>query len=111
MVDVLDFVVGLAFGTGLEPFVDVALLDERIEDVENAVAAPRLCAAFGTQHGEFVVCLVRGSRSEEGKGLELVDELVNDIPQPLRREGEGNRPVRIYTDMSAHAPCTTRITH
>ena len=93
--DVLDLVVGLAFGTGLEPFVDVALLDEGVEDVEDAVAAPRLCAAFGTEHRELVVRLGGGPRSEERKGLELVDELVDDIPQPLGRERERHRPVRI----------------
>jgi hypothetical protein len=93
--DVLDLVVGLTIGTGLEPLVDVALLDEGVEDVEDAVAAPRLCTAFGTEHRELVVGLGGGSRSEERKGLELVDELVDDIPQPLGREREGHRPIRI----------------
>jgi len=78
--DVLALLVGLTFGTGLEPFVDVTLLDEGVEDVEDAVAAPRLGAAFGTEHRELVVRFGRGARSEERKGLELVYELVDDIP-------------------------------
>lgn len=67
MVDVLDLLIGLTFGAGLEPFVDVTLLDEGVEDVEDAVAAPSLSAAFGTKHRELVVCLGRGPRSEERK--------------------------------------------
>lgn len=97
-VDVLDLVVGFTFGTGFEPFVDVALLDEGVEDVEDAVATPSLSTTFGTEHRKLVVRLGRWSRSKECKGLKLVDELVDDIPQPLCREREGNRSVRIYAE-------------
>lgn len=58
----------------------MTLLDEGVENVEDAVAAPSLGAAFGTEHRELVVRLGCGPRSEEGKGLELVDELVDNIP-------------------------------
>ena len=84
--DVLGLVVSLTFGTGLEPFIDMALLDEAVEYVEDAVAAPHLCAAFRTGHRELVVRLAGGVGSEERKRLELVYELVDDIPQPLCRE-------------------------
>lgn len=77
---VLDLLVGLGLGTGLEPFVDVAFLNEGVEDVEDAVAAPSLRTTLGSEHRELVVGLGGWSRSEEGKGLELVDELVDDVP-------------------------------
>ena len=110
-VDVLDLFVGLAFGAGPEPFVDVAFLDEGVEDIEDAVAAPGLGTAFGAEHRELVVRFCRGTRSEERKGLKLVDEFIDDVPQPLCREREGHGSVRIYTRLIRRADAMEAVTH
>ena len=86
----LNFLLTLSFGSRLEPLVYVAFLDESIENIEHTVATSCLDSTFRAKHGWLVVGFGGRLRAEQGKGLELVYKLVNDVPQPLCREWEGN---------------------
>lgn len=64
-------------------FVDLRTLDQRIEDVEDAVAAP--CIWILTKDLGFR--LIRSGSCDSvavpTEGFELVDELINYIPRPV----------------------------
>lgn len=68
---------------GRELLADLRALDERVEDVEDAVAAP--CVWVLAQQGNllFVVALLGDALAVAAEAVELVDELVDDVPGPV----------------------------
>ena len=64
-------------------FVDLGALDERVQDVEDGVAAPDV-GVFSEDLRFFFVGGGSGdSIAVSAEGFELVDKLVNDIPGPV----------------------------
>lgn len=69
---------------------DFGALDERVEDVEDGVAAPSIWVV--AQEGEIVfaggvgggVGVPGDAVTVAAEGLELVDEFVDDVPGPER---------------------------
>lgn len=61
--------------------VDVGLVHQGVEDVQHAVDVPDLGVAL--EDVNLLVRLLAQLGPELGEGLELVDELVNDLPEPL----------------------------
>jgi hypothetical protein len=68
-------------------------LDQGVQDIENTVAAPDLRVV--TKHSNLLFRAVLNSISAIAERLELVDELINDIPQPLVWKFKVNGKVRI----------------
>ena len=66
---------------------DLGSLDEGVEDVEDAVAAPSVGVVAEELDFLFVRRRGRGLPSDShtigGEGVELVDELVDDVPRPV----------------------------
>jgi hypothetical protein len=75
--------------------VDARLLNQRIQDVEDTVAAPDLRVI--TKQSNFFLGAVLDSVSAVAEGLELINELINDIPKPLVGKFEVDREIRVYT--------------
>ena len=65
----------------LQLLVDVGLVHQRVENVEDRVNIPNLGIAL--QSLNLLIRLLAQLGPELGEGLELVDELVNDLPEPL----------------------------
>ena len=91
--DLSDLLGALAGLLGTELLVDLRLLHERIEDVQDRVARPDLAGL--SEHVELLLSLVLGAGAPLSKRLELVDELVEHVPEPLDREVKGNGAVRV----------------
>lgn len=68
---------------GGQLLVDLRSLDQGVEDVEDAVAAPGVGRLAEDGDLFVVVALAREAVSVGAEGVELVDELVNDIPSPV----------------------------
>jgi hypothetical protein len=70
---------------GGQLLADLRSLDQRVEDVEHGVAAPGVGVL--AQNGEILFgrLLERDLCAVGAEGLELVDELVDDVPGPERR--------------------------
>jgi hypothetical protein len=110
----------LALAEGRDVLVDLGFLDEGVENVEHAVRAPYLLsmpscnkhrafsvmepnwtgdgshlAALG-EHDQLVFRFTFGLGSPDAEGLELIDELVDDVPEPLFGELEGDRGGRVF---------------
>lgn len=64
-------------------FGDLRPLNEGVEDVENAVAAPGVGVLLENLDFLLVVCLSGDPRAVRGKRVELVDELVDNVPSPV----------------------------
>merc|ERR1719278_1708927 len=62
-------------------FVDIGLVHKRVQDIEHRVDIPNLRVPF--QGFNFVFRLLGKLAAELTERLELIDELVNDLPQPL----------------------------
>lgn len=62
---------------------DVGPLDQGVEHVEDAVAAPRVGVLAQSLDLLLVVGLSRDSHTVGGEGVELVDKLVDNIPSPV----------------------------
>ena len=78
-----DFVGVLVALDGRELLVHLRALDEGVQHVENAVASPGLRVLF--EHGDLLLRL-RGAGDAVAVGteaVELVDELVDNIPSPV----------------------------
>jgi hypothetical protein len=98
---------------GHQVFVDFRLLDERVQNVQDAVAAPDLChhtrihfsfrnvsvnwthLAAISQHHQLFLVLLRWTRAPHAEALELIDELVDDVPEPLIWEFELDGTLRV----------------
>lgn len=76
---------------------DAGLLDQRVKDVQHTVAAPDLRVV--AKESELLLGLVLDAVAVVAEGLELVDELVNDIPEPLVGELQSNWSLRVYVDV------------
>jgi hypothetical protein len=74
-------------------FVDTRLLNQRVQDVENTVAAPNLRVI--TKQSNLLFRTVLNSVSAVAERLELVDEFINDVPQPLVGKFKVDREVGI----------------
>lgn len=61
---------------------DLRSLDQRVEDVEDAVAAPGVGVLAQDLNLLPIVGLSRDSASVRAESIELIDELINDIPSP-----------------------------
>jgi hypothetical protein len=62
-------------------FVHRTLLDQGVQHVQDAVAAPDLVRV--REHRELVLGLRLRLGAPDTEGLELIDELVDDVPEPL----------------------------
>ena len=62
---------------------DLRLLDQGVEDVEDAIAAPGVGVL--AEHGDLllIVTLAGDASSVRRERVELVDELIDDIPSPV----------------------------
>lgn len=89
--DVLQLRAGVGMDMG-ELGVDVGALDEGVEDVEDGVGGPD---GGIPKSGDVVLGLVGRLGSPGGKGLVLVQELIQDIPQPLVGQFQRDRPVGV----------------
>lgn len=69
--------------SGSQLLQDVGPLDQGVEHVEDAVAAPRVGVLTQSLDLLLVVGLSRDSHTVGGEGVELVDELIDDIPSPV----------------------------
>jgi hypothetical protein len=73
----------LATLDGSELLIDLRSLDERVQNVENGVAAP----GVGVLAEKSGLLLVRSGASHTvavpAERLKLVDELINDVPSPI----------------------------
>ena len=78
----------------LQLSVDVALIDKAVQDVEYRVDVPDLRALL--QHLDLRLALLAQLGAELRERLELVDELVDDLPQPLVGQLEGHRSLGAY---------------
>ena len=65
----------------LQLLVDVGLVHQGVEHVQHGVDIPHLRVAL--QVVDLIVSLLRQLGPELGEGLELIDELVDDLPEPL----------------------------
>lgn len=83
----------LASLLSLKLLVDLGLLHQRVQDVQDRVARPDL-GCLG-KHVELLLRLVLGVGAPLGKGLELVDKLVEHVPQPLDGEVKRDWSVRV----------------
>lgn len=62
-------------------FVDPRLLDEGVQDVKDAVRTPHLARI--AEPLQLLVGFRFGFGAPDAERLELVDKLVDDVPQPL----------------------------
>lgn len=72
----------LAALAGCELLADLGTLDERVEDVQDAVATPGVWVLAQNHDLLLVVSLERNALAVAAEAVELVDELVNDLPCP-----------------------------
>ena len=68
---------------GCQLLVDLRALDERVEDVEDAVAAPGVGVLAQQLDLVRVVVLQGDLLAVAAEAVELVDELVDDVPGPV----------------------------
>jgi hypothetical protein len=68
---------------GSELLVDLRSLDERVENVEHTVAAPGVWVLAENLNLLLIVGGARDLVAVRAEGVELVDELVDDIPSPV----------------------------
>ena len=68
---------------GRQLLADLRPLDERVQDVEHAVAAPRVWVVAQERNLLLVVALLGHALAVAAEAVELVDELVDDIPGPV----------------------------
>jgi hypothetical protein len=73
--------------------IDLRLLNQRVQDVQHGVTTPDLRVL--SKHGELVLGLVLDDRAPLSERLELVNEFVEHVPEPLDREIEGDRLFRV----------------
>jgi hypothetical protein len=78
---------------GHQMFVHRTLLDQGVQHVQDAVAAPDLVRV--REHSELVLGLRLGLGTPDTEGLKLVDKLVDDVPEPLFRELEVDGTFRV----------------
>ena len=79
--DSRDFLCTLSFARGDEIRVDFALLDERVQHVEDRVRAPHLSGVrIGQESALLSVGAVGKLSAPNAEGLELIYELVDYIP-------------------------------
>merc|ERR1712126_343691 len=88
-------------GKNLELRIDVALFDEGMEDVENRVDVPD--GRVSPNVRDVARLQLRQVRPEETKRLELVDELVDDVPEPLVRQFPVDGPVVVENEVEQAA--------
>ena len=72
--------------------VDVGLVHQGVEHVQHGVNVPHLRVPL--QVVNLLVSLLGQLGPELREGLELVDELVNDLPEPLVGQLQVDRGVR-----------------
>jgi hypothetical protein len=83
----------LPFLNGDKVLNNPALLHKRIQHVEYRIAAPNLRAAIvrrfilRSKESYFLFSLLLGFGAPDREGLELIDEFVDDIPEPLVWQG------------------------
>lgn len=70
------------------------LLDQRVQHVQHTVRTPHLAGI--SEQLDFFVGFGFDFRPPDAEGLELVDEFVDDVPEPLFGEFESYRAVRVY---------------
>lgn len=73
----------VAFDGG-ELLIDLGSLDERIQDVENAVTSPRVWILFEKLDLFAVIPFSGKTMPIATEAVELIDEFVNHIPCPIR---------------------------
>jgi len=88
-------------GKNLELRIDVALFDEGVEDVENRVDVPD--GRVSPNVGDVARLELRQVRPEETERLELVDELVDDVPEPLVGQFPVDGPVVVENEVEQAA--------
>jgi hypothetical protein len=64
-------------------FIDLGSLNEGVEDVEDGVATPCVGCFAKDLDLFFVGALPRDAISVRTEGVELVNELIDDIPGPV----------------------------
>jgi hypothetical protein len=77
-------------------FIDARLLNQRVQDIEDTVAAPNLRVV--AKQSDFLFGTVLDSVSAVAERLELIDELINDIPKPLVGKFKVDREIRVCTN-------------
>lgn len=95
----------LVTALGSQLLGDVGSLDQGVEDVENAVAAPGVGVVAQDLRLLLVVRLSRNSHTVGREGVELVDELVDDIPGPVVLE---TQPLVLCTLAFVHLQSSPR---
>lgn len=68
---------------GAELLADLRALDQRVQDVEDAVAAPCVWVLAQQRDLVLVVVLLGDALAVAAEAVELVDELVDDVPGPV----------------------------
>lgn len=68
---------------GAQLLGDLRALDQRVQDVEDTVAAPGVGVLLEDLELLIVGSLSGDAHSVRGERVELVDEFVNDIPSPV----------------------------
>lgn len=64
-------------------FCNIRSLDQGVEDVQDAVAAPRVWVLTQNLELFLVACLSGKSQAVGRKRVELVDELIDNVPCPV----------------------------
>jgi hypothetical protein len=64
-------------------FINLRSLDERVKDVENAVATPCVWRLAEDLNVFFIASLARDAVSVGAERVELVDEFIDNIPRPV----------------------------
>jgi hypothetical protein len=94
--DSRNFLRGRSVLLGDQLLIDLRLLDQRVQDVQHGITTPDL-RVLG-EHGELVFRLVLDDRTPLSKGLELVDKLVEHVPEPLDGEVERDGLFRVCSE-------------
>jgi hypothetical protein len=64
-------------------FIHLGALNERIEDIEHAVAAPGVGVVSKNLNFFSIVSFPGDAVTVATEAIELVDEFINDIPRPV----------------------------
>ena len=80
---------------GSKLLVHLRALDERVQDVQDTVATPSLGIISQRLYLLVALCLFGHTLPVGAKAVELVDELIDDIPSPVVLKAQSISLVRI----------------